>query len=64
MSGLDASSFVVFDFSAFPVVTVNNDAIVAGYAARWTSENFSDFLATRLRYWHGTSSPALLLGRG
>lgn len=38
MSGLDASSFVVFDVSAFPAVTVNNDAIVTGYAARWTSE--------------------------
>ncbi len=38
MSGLDASSFVVFDVSAFPVVTVNNDALVTGYAPRWTSE--------------------------
>ncbi|WP_176331857.1 hypothetical protein [Burkholderia vietnamiensis] len=38
MSGLDTSHFVVFDVSAFPVVTVNNDAIVAGYGKRWTSE--------------------------
>lgn len=38
MSGLDTSRFVVFDVSAFPVVTVNNDAIVTGYGKRWTSE--------------------------
>ncbi|PRZ55983.1 hypothetical protein BX589_102184 [Paraburkholderia fungorum] len=38
MSGLDTSSFVVFDVSAFPIVTVNTDAMVTGYGARWTSE--------------------------
>ncbi|WP_186266952.1 hypothetical protein [Burkholderia gladioli] len=38
MSGLDTSRFAVFDISAFPVVTVNNDAIVTGYGTRWTSE--------------------------
>ncbi|MDN7560731.1 hypothetical protein [Burkholderia orbicola] len=38
MSGLDASAFVVFNVSTFPIVTVNNDALVPGYGEQWVFE--------------------------
>jgi hypothetical protein len=38
MGDLDAYRFVVFDVSEFPVVVVNNEAVIPGYGARWTSE--------------------------